>query len=76
MSTQRWKKMAAAAAPPVRIFHSCANFCFFVTHFVLKNCLFCAIFGIFANFARFWKKKIHIFCVLIFQTGSFVCAIL
>ena len=45
---KRWKKMAAAAAPRVLIFHSCANFaCILLKIFGL----FCAIGGIFANFA-------------------------
>ena len=48
---QRWKKMHAAYAPRVLNFHSCANFGV-VSRVLLKVFgLFCAILGIFANFA-------------------------
>ena len=59
---QRWKKMAAAAAPHVLIFHSCANFYFFSRVLLKVFGLFCAILGIFANFARFWAFFAHILC--------------
>ena len=64
--------MAAAAAPRVLIFPSCANFCFF-SHFLLKVLAFFVQFGAFLHdFDNFFQ----IFCVLIFQTHSFACAIL
>ena len=59
---QRWKKMAAAAAPPVLIFHSCANWWLFHAFHKRFLSFFCAILGIFANFARFWALFAHILC--------------
>ena len=40
---QRWKKMAAVAAPHVLIFHRCANFCIFHKFYKKKMRFFCAI---------------------------------
>ena len=54
---QRWKKKAAAAAPRVLIFHSCA---FFPSVLLKVFGLFCAILGIFAYFALFWTFFAHI----------------
>ena len=45
---QSWKKVDAADAPPVLIFKSCDNFCFFHAVFAF----FCAIFGIFTHFCK------------------------
>ena len=59
-SLQRWKKMHAAHALLVLIFHSCANFLLFSRVLLKVFGLFCAILGIFANFARFWVFFAHI----------------
>ena len=68
---QRWKKVAAAAAPHVLIFHSCANFWFW-SHVFKWFCFFVQFLASFHDFEHF----LHIFCALIFQTRSFASAIL
>ena len=54
--------MHAAHAPRVIIFQSCANFCSYSGVLSKGFGLFCAILGIFANFARFWAFFAHILC--------------
>ena len=65
--------MAAAAALRVLIFHSSANF--FKRVLLKVFGLFCAFLGILL-FLHDFGHFLHIFCVLIFQTQSFACAIL
>ena len=61
--------MPPTHAPRVLILHSCANF-YFLTHFIKDFCLFCAILGIFANFARFWA----FFCIFWAYFEQILCA--
>ena len=75
--------MHAAQAPRVLIFHSCAIFCLFFTHFIkgfwpfLCNfghfLLIFTILGIFANFTQLWAFIAHILCAKFSQSKFCVC---
>ena len=65
--------MAAASAPRLLIFCSCANFCFFHTLNYQVFGLYCTILGIFANFARFWPLFAHILCASFSDLKFCVC---
>ena len=56
---------------------ACANFSqlcsFFSTHFIKVFCIFCAILGIFANFARFWAIFAHVLCANLSDSKFCVC---
>ena len=65
--------MHTAHAPQVLIFHSYANFCVFFTRFIKGILLFCALLGIFANFARFWAFFAHILYANLSDSKFSVC---
>ena len=68
------EKGAAAHAPRVLIFHSCANFCCFFSRVLLQVFgLFCEILAIFANFAWFWAFFAHILCANFSVSKLCVC---
>ena len=62
------KKVATAA-----LFTAVQILCFFSTHFIKGFCIFCAILGIFANFARVWTFFAHILCANFSDSKFFVC---
>ena len=63
----RWKKVEAAAAPPVLICHSCA---FFVQFFHAIFAFFVCNFGPFCSFLHAFEHFLHILCVRNFQARS------
>ena len=64
---QRWKKMIAAAAPRVLIFHSCAIFFFIFSRISLKFYAFFVQFWAFLLFLHNCEHFLHIFVCYFFR---------